>query len=94
MTRPTQIVFATKDTVIAGHGDIIGEKADLALFLGFLQALDARVVAGIAEGRSLEELLVTLDFPEYQNWLRHEDRRVILITEVYEFSTNQPRAGG
>ncbi len=80
------------DTVIAGHGDIIGEKADLALFLGWLQALDAGVAAGIAEGRSLEELLETLDFPEYQHWLQYEDRRVILITEVYEFSTNQSRA--
>ena len=82
------------DTVIAGHGDIIGEKADLALFLGWLQALDAGVAAGIAEGRSLEELLETLHFPEYQHWLQYEDRRVTLITEVYEFSTNQSRAGG
>ncbi len=78
------------DTVVAGHGNIIGEKADLALFLGFLQALDAGVTAGIAEGRSLEELLETLDFPEYQSWLRYEDRRVTLITEAYELSAELP----
>ena len=29
------------DTVIAGHGDIIGEKADLTFYLGFLQELNA-----------------------------------------------------
>lgn len=77
------------DTVVAGHGNIIGEKADLALFLGFLLALDAGVTEGVAEGRTLEDLLVSLSFPEYENWLRYEDRRVTLITEAYELSTNQ-----
>jgi len=76
------------DTVIAGHGDVIGEKADLALFLGWLQALDAGVAAGIAAGKSLEELLETLEFPDYQHWLLYEDRRPALITEAYELLTN------
>ncbi len=48
------------DTVIAGHGNIVGEKADLPLFLGFLQALDASVAEGIAEGQSLDELLARI----------------------------------
>ena len=77
------------DTVVAGHGDIIGEKADLALFLGFLQALDEGVAQGVAEGRTLQDLLESLSFPEYRNWLRYEDRRVNLITEAYELATNQ-----
>lgn len=76
------------DTVVAGHGDIIGEKADLALFLGFLQDLDESVALGIAEGRTLAELLESLSFPEYQHWLLYEERRVALITEAYELSTD------
>ncbi len=77
------------DTVVAGHGNIIGEKADLPLFLGFLQALDAGVTQGIAEGRTLEELLESLSFPDYEHWLRYEDRRTTLIREVYELATSR-----
>ena len=77
------------ETVVAGHGDIIGERADLRLYLSFLQALDEGVTAGIAEGRSLEELLESLSFPEYEHWLRYEDRRTTLIREAYTLSIRQ-----
>jgi len=77
------------DIVISGHGDIIGDRSDLPLFLGFLQALYPSVAAGIAAGESLEELLENLEFPGYQDWLLYENRRVGLITEAYELATNQ-----
>ena len=76
------------DTVVAGHGNIIGEKADLDLFLGFLLALDAAVDAGVAEGKDLETLLEELAFPDYEDWLLYEQRRVILVTEAYAQATS------
>ena len=44
------------DILVAGHGNIVGEKADLMLYLEFLRALEAAVASGIAEGRSLEDM--------------------------------------
>ncbi len=77
------------DIVVAGHGNIIGEKADLLLFLDFLRALEAAVTNGVAEGKSLDEMLQSLSFPDYEDWLRYEDRRVTLITETYELLAGQ-----
>ena len=77
------------DILIAGHGNLVGEKADLTLFLDFLRALEAGVTNGIAAGRSLEELRENLFFPDYEAWLRYEDRRVGLITDAYELLTAQ-----
>ena len=77
------------DVVVAGHGNIIGEKDDLLLFLDFLRALEATVSDAVAEGRSLDETLQSLSFPDYEDWLRYEDRRVSLITETYELLIGQ-----
>ena len=74
------------DIAIPGHGNV-GEKADVALFLEFLRALDAAVAEGIAEGRSLDEMRENLSFPGYEDWLRYETRRDTLITETYELLT-------
>ncbi len=71
------------DIVIPGHGDV-GEKADLALFLEFLRALEAAVASGIAEGKTVEELHETVSIPGYEDWLLYDTRRVVLITEAYE----------
>ena len=76
------------DILIPGHGDV-GEKADLNLYLDFLRALHAAVANGIAEGRSLEELLENLYFPDYEDWILYEARRINLITETYQLLTDQ-----
>ncbi len=77
------------DILIAGHGNLVGEKADLILFLDFLRALEAAVSNGIEAGKSLEEMRESLFFPDYEDWLRYEDRRIGLITEAYELLTGQ-----
>ena len=74
------------DIVIQGHGDD-GVKADLAFFLDFLRALEAAVASGIAAGSSLDELRDNLFFPDYEDWLLYDARRVNLITEAYELLT-------
>jgi len=74
------------DIVVPGHGDV-GEANDLALFLGFLQDLEAAVAGGINEGRSVQEMRENLAFPGYENWLLYEARRPNLVTETYELLT-------
>lgn len=74
------------DILIPGHGDV-GEKADLALFLDFLRALEAAVAAGIDEGKTVEELSETVSIPGYEDWLLYDARRVTLITETYALLT-------
>lgn len=74
------------DIVIQGHGDD-GVKADLAFFLDFLRALEAAVASGIAAGSSLDEMYDNLFFPDYEDWLLYDTRRVNLITEAYELLT-------
>lgn len=74
------------DIVIQGHGDD-GVKADLAFFLDFLRALEAAVASGIAAGSSLDEMHDNLFFPDYEDWLLYDTRRVNLITEAYELLT-------
>ena len=77
------------DILVAGHGNIVGEKADLMLYLEFLRALEAAVASGIAEGRSLEDMRENLSFPDHENWLLYEERRVNLIAEAYQLLTGQ-----
>ena len=77
------------DTLIAGHGDIVGEKADLALYVDFLRALEAAVASGVAEGRSLEEMQENLSFPDHEDWLLYDERRVNLIAETYQLLGGQ-----
>ncbi len=76
------------DILIPGHGDV-GGKADLNLYLDFLRALQAAVVDGVAAGDSLEELLENLYFPDYENWILYDARRINLITETYELLTGE-----
>ena len=75
------------DILVPGHGNLVGEKADLTLYLNFLRALEAAVSSGIAEGRSVEEMRENLSFSGYEDWLLFETRKVGLITEAYELLT-------
>ncbi len=61
----------------------------MILFLDFLRALEAAVAGGIAEGRSLEEMRENLSFPDHEDWLLYDERRMHLITETYQPLTGQ-----
>ncbi len=79
------------DVLIPGHGDV-GEKSDLMHFPDYLRAVEAAVVSGIAEGRSLEEMRENLSFPDFEDWAlspREDARRLNLITEIYELSSRR-----
>ncbi len=71
------------DILIPGHGDV-GDRANLVLYLDFLRALEAAVANGVAQGKSLEELLESVYFPGYEVWIINDARRLTLITETYD----------
>jgi len=55
------------DIAVGGHGDI-GTKQDVADHRIYLEELRDAVAAGIAEGKSLEELQASITMEEYSDW--------------------------
>ena len=77
--RVQDLVF---DILIPGHGDV-GEKSDLMHFPDYLRAVEAAVVRGIAERRSLEGMRENVSFPDLEVCalsLRDDARRLNSIT--------------
>ena len=73
------------DTVIQGHSDLIGTRADIDEFERLLLTTEREVAAAVAAGRSLEETLELVMLPEYSDWLMYEARRPALVSNMYEF---------
>lgn len=59
------------DIAVGGHGDI-GTKQDVAEHRHYLEDLRDRVAAGIAAGRSLEELQASITMDQYSGWASFE----------------------
>ena len=50
-----------------GHG-IVGDKSDITAVRHYLEELRDQVAAGIAAGRSLEQLQASILMEPYQSW--------------------------
>ena len=70
------------DIVVPGHGNV-GRREHMAEYMGFLRHLQAEVSAGIARGRSLEQIQRTADLSDYEDWLQFDARRDNLIAAAY-----------
>lgn len=77
------------ETVIQGHSDLIGTRADVQAFMTLLRTTEAEVSAAITAGLSMEETLDTVMLPEYSDWLLYENRRPALVGNLYEFLSQQ-----
>ena len=71
------------DILMTGHGNR-GEKSDIAAFAALLRAVEADVMAGIAQGHSRETLQETILLADYSDWLLYEQRRAGLVGEMYD----------
>lgn len=85
-------VFLTLDidTVVIGHGDIVGTRQDLDDYLGFLRELQAQVTAAIEEGLTLEETQQSVLLMDYSQWQSFADRRATLVGDAYSLLTEYP----
>ena len=51
-----------------GHGQIVGAKADAALYRGYLETLRRLVQQGLDEGKTVDELVQSVTMSRYRNW--------------------------
>lgn len=70
------------DTVVGGHG-AIGGKADVVAVRNYLEELRDAVGAGIAAGRSLEQIQASVTMDRYRDWINYEEWRPLNIEGMY-----------
>ena len=72
------------DTVINSHWES-GSKTDLVAFRQYLEELATQVQAGIAAGKSVDELkrTVTLDAGKYKDWSGFPDQLPAMVESAY-----------
>ena len=70
------------DILAPGHG-ALGGKADVADHRRYLETLRDRVKAGLAAGKSVEELKQTVTMPEYASWGMYKEWRELNVAGMY-----------
>ena len=71
------------DVAVPGHGPI-GKKADVVAHRQYYENIAARVAAGIAAGRTLEQLQAAGIMAEYKNWIEYDEDNDINIANIYK----------
>ena len=77
------------DILAPGHG-ALGGKADVADHRRYLETLRDRVKAGMAEGRSVDELKQTVTMPEYASWGMYKEWREPNVAGMYRLLQSSP----
>ena len=70
------------DVLAPGHGNVF-TKRDVTESREFFEDLRAQVSAGMAAGRSLEELQKTITLEKYKDWAYYERLRPANIAAAY-----------
>ena len=71
------------DILAPGHGALF-KKADVTEAREFFEDLRREVSAGMAAGRSLEELQKTITLDRYKSWASYERLRAANIAAAYQ----------
>ena len=84
-------VEALDFTVAApGHGPT-GTKADIVAHRQYFEHLAARVSAGIAAGRTVEQLQAARIMDEYKDWIEYDEDNDVNIANAYKTLSEQKR---
>lgn len=78
------------DVAAPGHGPM-GKKADIVAHRQYFENIAARVAAGIAAGRTLEQLQAAKIMDEYKDWIEYGEDNDINIANVYKTLSAQRR---
>jgi glyoxylase-like metal-dependent hydrolase (beta-lactamase superfamily II) len=70
------------DIAATGHA-LAGRKEDVVALRQYLEDLSTGVAAGIAAGRTLQQIQQTLMLDKYKDWERYEQQRPAHIAQVY-----------
>lgn len=74
------------DVAAPGHG-VVGDKSDIAAYRHYLEELRDAVAAGIAAGRSVEELQQSILMDPYRDWIAYEAWRPLNVVGMYNLLT-------
>jgi glyoxylase-like metal-dependent hydrolase (beta-lactamase superfamily II) len=76
--------------MVPGHGPT-GTKADLVAFRQYFENLASRVSAGIAAGRTVEQLQQAKIMDEYKDWVEYDEDNDVNIANAYKILSAQKR---
>ena len=82
-----RIAEALDYDIAAGAHGIVGDKTHVTAFRHYLEELRDQVAAGIAEGRSMEELQASILMEPYQGWQNYEVWRPLNVEGMYNMLT-------
>jgi glyoxylase-like metal-dependent hydrolase (beta-lactamase superfamily II) len=71
------------DVIAGGHGDVLFKKADVTETRLFFEDLVNAVSAGLAEGKTLQELKRTILLEKYKDWAYYDRLREDNIESAY-----------
>jgi len=77
------------DTLAPGHG-ALGGKTDVTDHRRYLETLRDRVKAGMADGKSVDELKQTVTMSEYASWGMYKEWREPNVAGMYRLLQNSP----
>ena len=77
------------DVAATGHA-MMGTKADIVALQAYLEDLAVGVAAGVAAGRSLQEIQESLTLDEYRDWDRYDTQRPTHIAAVFATLKGNP----
>jgi len=66
------------DTLVGGHG-AVGVKSDIDDALAYLRELRAAVLAGLKDGKSVEQLSTSIMMEKYRSWANYDNWRTLNI---------------
>jgi len=78
------------DIAAPGHGPT-GTKADIVAHRQYFENLAARVSAGIAAGRTAEQLQAARIMDEYKDWIEYDEDNDVNIANAYKTLSGQKR---
>jgi len=79
------------DTFIGGHGDV-GTRADVLEYAQMHQDFITEVKAGIAAGKSREELAESIKMPQYSSFRNYHRMRAWVYAAYHLLTTGKPMA--
>ena len=71
------------DILAGGHGSALFKKSDVTDTRQYFEALVSAVSAGMAAGKSLDELVQSIRLPAYQHWSNYERLRAYNVEAAY-----------
>ena len=77
------------DVAATGHA-MMGTKADIVALQAYLEDLAVGVAAGVATGKSLQEIQESLTLDKYRDWDRYDTQRPTHIATVFATLKGNP----